>query len=321
MNQLPLIIVVVFVTMACMAWSLIALVQHISEQGKRKLKQRLTSNAPHGFEANAARSLLLQQQYTGLPPGLANRAVIRRMQNWLSQGMPRLPLARFLMVLVTVAILAGVIVGLLVGNVIAGLAGVITGGMAPCLVVSSRRKSRRKLFNAQLPEALDFLSRVLRSGQSFSTGLQMMGEELPQPIAGEFRRVYDQHSLGQAIDQGLREMAIRVGSTEFAFFVTAVIIQHQSGGDLAEVLGKISDMVRKRVRLAQTVKAKTAEGRFTGLVMVAFPAVMFAITYVIDPKRGDVMLSTSTGRIFIGVAVFLMLLGSFLIKQITTVKV
>jgi tight adherence protein B len=75
------------------------------------------------------------------------------------------------------------------------------------------------------------------------------------------------------------------------------------------------------VRLAQTVKAKTAEGRFTGLVMVAFPAVMFAITYVIDPKRGDVMLSTSTGRIFIGVAVFLMLLGSFLIKRITTVKV
>lgn len=320
MDQL-LLIIVVFVTVSCMAWSAIALVQHLSEPGKRKLQQRLTADASIGFESNTARSLLLQQQTTGLPAMLADRQAVQRMQNWLSQGLPRMPLSRFLIVLAVLALILGAMATMLAGSAIAGVAGAIIGASAPCLLVSSRRKSRRRLLNAQLPESLDFLSRILRSGQSFSTGLQMMADELPQPIAAEFRRVNDQHSLGQSIEQGLREVALRVGSTDFSFFATAVIIQRQSGGDLAEVLHNISDMVRKRLRLAQSVKAKTAEGRFTGLIMVAFPAVMFAITYFIDPKRGDVMLSTSMGRIFLGVALFLMALGSYLIKRITTVKV
>lgn len=316
-----LLLIIVFTAVACTAWSVILLVQHLSEPGKRKLQQRLSSDAPNEFGSGTGRSLLLQQQNTGLPASLAKRPVVRRMQHWLSQGFPQMPLARFLIVMAAVALTTATTAGLASGHGIVACLGAVFGALVPLFLVSSRRKSRRKLFNAQLPESLDFLSRVLRSGQSFSTGLQMMGEELPQPIAGEFLRVYDQHSLGQSIEQGLREMALRVGSTDFAFFATAVIIQRQTGGDLAEVLNNISEMVRKRLRLAQSVKAKTAEGRFTGLIMVAFPAIMFAITYFIDPKRGDVMLTTSMGHIFLGVAVGLMAFGSFLIKRITTVKV
>lgn len=320
MDQFPLIIIV-FAAVACIAWSAIRLVRHFSDPGKRKLQQRLSSDAPNGFEGGAGRSLLIQQQNTGLPPSLAKRPAVQRMQRWLSQAFPKMPLARFFIVMVAIAIVIGTTAGLVSGHGMVAFLGAVFGALLPLLVVSSRRKSRRKLFNSQLPESLDFLSRVLRSGQSFSTGLQMMGEELPQPIAGEFRKIYDQHSLGQSVEQGLRDLALRVGSTDFAFFATAVIIQRQTGGDLAEVLNNISDMIRKRLRLAQTVKAKTAEGRFTGLIMVAFPAVMFAITYFMDPKRGDVMLTTSTGQIFLAVAVGLMVFGSVLIKRITTVKV
>src|SRR5205085_6835476 len=102
-----------------------------------------------------------------------------------------------------------------------------------------------------------------------STGLQMMGEELPAPLAAEFRRCYDQHSLGTPLEDALKDMATHIESTDFAFFVTAVLIQRQTGGDLAEVLGNISKMIRGRLRLLQQVKAKTAEGRFTGYIMVA----------------------------------------------------
>src|SRR5437763_13379614 len=95
----------------------------------------------------------------------------------------------------------------------------------------------------QLPEALDFLARILRAGHSLTTGLQMMGTELPDPLAQEFRRCYDQHSLGQPLEDCLREMAARIESTEFQFFVTAVLIQRNTGGDLSQVLNNISSTI------------------------------------------------------------------------------
>jgi tight adherence protein B len=315
-----LLIFVVAIAFGCMAWGMVVLLGQLRAPEKRKLQQRLASENVFELESAPARSLLMQEQSTGLPKALAERAVVRGMQNWLNQAFPQMPLARFLILLLATTMVTGVIAGLLAGNLLMTSVGALTGAVLPYFIVSSRRKRRRSLFNMQLPDALDFLSRVLRSGQSFNTGLQMMADELPQPIAGEFRRCYDQHSLGQSIEQGLRDMASRMDSPNFAFFTTAVIIQRQCGGDLAEVLGNISDMIRKRIRLAQTVKSKTSEGRFTGYIMVAFPAVMFVVTYFIDPKRGNVMLFTSAGHILSGVAVGLQVFGLFLIKKITTVN-
>jgi tight adherence protein B len=148
-----------------------------------------------------------------------------------------------------------------------------------------------------------------------------MGEELPQPIGLEFRRCYDQHSLGQPLEECLKTMASRIESTDFAFFITAVLIQRQSGGDLSEVLRNISGMIRQRIRLQQHVKAKTAEGRFTGYILVAFPAVMFCIAYVMNPAYAGILVHTTTGLELLGTAFGLSMLGLFAIRQITTVKV
>jgi tight adherence protein B len=177
------------------------------------------------------------------------------------------------------------------------------------------------LFNEQLPEALEFLSRILKAGHSLSTGMQSMSEELPQPLAGEFSRCYDQHSLGQPMEECLKDMSTRVGSTDFAFFVTAVLVQRQTGGDLSEVLGNISGMIRGRIRLAQSVKAKTAEGRFTGYILVALPAVLFVVAYALNPKYAGVLLKTSTGLTLLGIAVCLQVMGLWAIRKITTIKV
>jgi tight adherence protein B len=195
------------------------------------------------------------------------------------------------------------------------------GCYLPVLVVNTRRARRQRTLSEQLPEALDFLSRILRAGHSFSTGLAMMGEELPQPLAGEFRRAYDQHSLGQPVDECLKDMSGRIESTDFAFFVTAVLIQRQTGGDLSEVLGNISGMIRKRMQLQNHVKAKTAEGRFTGYILTAFPAVMFFISYVLNPDYAGVLLKTSTGLMLLGTAFGLAMMGLVFIRRITTVRV
>ena len=159
------------------------------------------------------------------------------------------------------------------------------------------------------------------SGTSGSTGLAMMGEELPQPLASEFKTCYDQHSLGTPLEFAMREMSRRIDSTDFAFFVTAVLIQRQTGGDLSQVLGNISGMIRQRTRLQQYVKAKTAEGRFTGYILVAFPILMFFIAASMNPDYKKNLLEDPTGIMLLCVAGGLVLLGLFAIRKITTVRV
>jgi tight adherence protein B len=173
----------------------------------------------------------------------------------------------------------------------------------------------------QLPEALDFLSRILQAGHSFSTGIQMMSEELPDPLKSEFRRCYEQHSLGQPLEESLKDMAVRIESTDFAFFITAVLIQRQTGGDLSEVLKNISGMIRQRIRLQAHVKAKTAEGRFTGYILVAFPAVMFMLVSFMNPQYAHNLTGTSIGQKMLGTAFGLQMLGLWAIRKLTTVRV
>lgn len=316
-----LFILFVMLTAAAFTWGAMLLVMQLGAGERRKLQQRLSISGGSDSESTAARLQLIRDQSASLPRALRNLPMLRGLPDWLAQGLPQARLSRFLLVHVTLILTFAGLAGLFSGNLIMTLVGGAVGTIGPVFFVNSRRAARKRLFNGQLPEALDFLSRILRAGQSFSTGLQMMADELPHPIGGEFRRCYDQHSLGQTVEDGLREMARRVGSPDFAFFATAVIIQRQSGGDLAEVLRTISDTVRKRIRLAQSVKSKTAEGRLTGYIMVAFPSIMFALTYFIDPNRGNIMLFTPAGHVLIGLALGLQVFGLFLIKRITTVNV
>jgi tight adherence protein B len=316
-----LFILFVSLTAAAFTWGVMLLVLQIGTGERRKLQQRLTSVGGADPDATAARLQLIREQSASLPRALRGLPVLRGMPDWLAQGLPHARLSRFLLTLVTISFTLAALAGLLSGNLVMAAAGAVLGIAGPVFFVNNRRAARKRLFTLQLPEALDFLARVLRAGQSFSTALQMMADELPKPIGGEFRRCYDQHSLGQSIEDGLRDMARRVDSSDFAFFATAVIIQRQSGGDLAEVLRTISDTVRKRIRLGQSVKSKTAEGRLTGYVMVAFPSIMFALTYFIDPNRGNIMLFTPAGHVLIGLAVGLQVFGLFLIRKITAVNV
>jgi tight adherence protein B len=316
-----LLIILVALAVAALGWGASLLIPGVTEARKKRLSQRLSNDGPSHDLDHGNRALLLRSQNTGLPAYFDNNPTVASWQRWLNQGSPDTKLSKFLLIQAGLSVVLSVLGAAMTHNWLVVLLLGGAGVYAPYFVISSRRAKRRRLFNAQLPEALDFLSRVLRSGQSMSTGLQMMSDELPQPLAGEFRKCYDQHSLGQSLEDGLRDMAARVDSTDFAFFVTAVVIQRQSGGDLGEVLSNISTMVRKRLRLAQGVKSKTAEGRFTGYIMVAFPAVMFGIIYMINPEYGNVLMHTSLGHKFLLAAFGLQMFGLFLIKRITTVRV
>lgn len=314
--------ILVAASVATFAWVGVAAAVGATGGQRRKLQQRLSVERSDGLTAaGGGLSITIQLEVTGVPAFLARQPFVQRLNRHLVQAYPDRTLVRFLAKAAIYAMVFGGMTLLITTSVPVGLAAAAAGGYLPFLVLKSKRAKRQRLIALQLPDSLDFLTRILRAGHSLSTGLQMMGDELPQPLSGEFRRAYEQHSLGLSLEEALREAAIRIESSDFAFFVTAVLIQRQTGGDLSEVLRNISSMIRGRVRLSQHVKAKTAEGRFTGYILVAFPAVMFLISYYLNPAYAGVLINDPGGRMLLGTAVGLQLLGLFAIKKITTVKV
>jgi len=313
-------------TVAAFAWGVTALVLGATQGDRRKLTERLTgtsgsAGSPAGPSGAGGSSRVAHSGADHLPPVLARLAVMRSLQRQLVHAFPEVSVARFLGLSAGFAAGAGLVaIVLWDSGVMAGVSCGL-GAIAPYMAVARRKNRRQRQLTEQLPEALDFLQRILRAGHSLSTGLSMMGDELPQPLGGEFRRCYDQHSLGQPLEDALREMARRIESTDFAFFVTAVLIQRQTGGDLSQVLGNISGVLRQRIRLSQFVKAKTAEGRFTGYVLVAFPILMFFIASTMNKDYKRNLLENSTGQTMLAVAGGLVILGLVTIRKITTVKV
>ena len=144
---------------------------------------------------------------------------------------------------------------------------------------------------------------------------------MPDPIAGEFARVFHEQNLGIKIEEAMLNMANRVDQMDVRFFVTAVLIQRQTGGDLAEVLDKIGSVIRERIQLLGTVRALTAEGRLSGWVLFLLPVLVFFVALVVSPEYASQLVETETGRMMLGIALGMDLMGMALIKKIVNIKV
>lgn len=286
-----------------------------------RLKDRLTKSIEHEVQSSLAKSIRRRTGLDEVQGILGQFEIFHEVNKTLLQSAPNLTLQKFLWIVLASGVGTMFVVFLITTGFVVSLVACVLGGAVPFLVLMHKRNKRQRLIADQLPDALDFLCRALRAGHSMATGFQLMADELPQPIAGEFRRVYEQHSLGASLEDCLRAAVDRVESSDFAFFVTAVLIQRQTGGDLSEVLGNIGAMIRHRVRLQQHVKAKTAEGRFTGYILAAFPAVMFVVSYCINKEYAGRLLEETVGMVMLGGAFTLQLIGLLVIRRITTVEV
>jgi tight adherence protein B len=313
--------IVIALAVASAVWGVAQLVTHRLSGEKKRLKHRLSIEHSGAREASVHRTILIQSETKGLSAVLARQRIFNGLYCALLQTWPEMPLTRFIGITLGSGVMMFVVLGAMFNSAPMGGVAALLGMYVPFLALTAKRNRRQQALANQLPDALDFLSRILRAGHSLSTGLHMMGEELPKPLATEFRKCYAQHSLGQSLEDALKEMSGKIESTDFAFFVTAVLIQRQTGGDLSEVLNNISGMIRQRIRLQQHVKAKTAEGRFTGYILVAMPALLFMIAYYLNPEYSGTLLHTSTGLKMLGVSFVLQVLGLLAIRKLTTVKV
>ncbi len=200
------------------------------------------------------------------------------------------------------------------------LGGVI-GFALPWVWLSFRRSRRFKRFEKQLPDALELMSRALRSGHSLASGLSVVATEMPAPISTEFHNCYEEQNLGIPIDKALLNMLDRMPNVDLQFFITAVAIQRQAGGDLAEILNKISGLVRERFKILGQVKALTGEGRISGIVLMALPIVLFFTVYYLNADYVMVLFEHEDGRKMMTGAIILQILGAFAIRKICDIKV
>ncbi len=194
-------------------------------------------------------------------------------------------------------------------------------GFLPLMWILFRRKRRMKAFAAQLPDALEMLSRSLRSGQSIGFGFNMVSSEMAAPIGKEFGRVFEEQNLGVPLDDSLRGMTERIPNLDLKFFSTAVILQRQTGGDLAEILDKIGSLIRERFRIWGQVQALTGEGRMSGVVLLGLPFVLFLAVYQLNPDYISVLFTDPMGKKMLFVAVVMQVIGALVIRKIVNIKV
>ncbi|HXG12984.1 MAG TPA: type II secretion system F family protein [Gemmataceae bacterium] len=185
----------------------------------------------------------------------------------------------------------------------------------------NKRRVRLKTFAAQLPDALELVARALRAGHSLAAGMHVVAEEMPSPIADEFGRVYDEQNLGISMEEAMENMCQRVPNLDLRFFVTSVAIQRQTGGDLAEILDKIGYVIRERFRILGQVKALTAEGRLSGVVLIALPFVLFLAVLHIKPDYVAMLWTDPRGIKMSVFALIMQIVGALVIKKIVNIKV
>ena len=198
--------------------------------------------------------------------------------------------------------------------------GLITSVLPLCWL-KMRRKRRFARFGAQLPDALSLLGRALRSGNSLNSGLNMIVEEMSDPIGTEFQIAYEEQNLGIPIEQALKNMMTRIPNLDLKFFVTAVAIQRQTGGDLAEIIDKICEVIRERFKILGMVQALTGEGRLSGAVLMALPIAIFIAVYYLNQDYVMLLFTNELGKKMIGFGIIMQILGAICIKKIIDIKV
>lgn len=211
--------------------------------------------------------------------------------------------------------------GLLLMGPAAALAGAGAFAALPYVFVRKKRAKRLDQMEEQFPEALDFLARSMRAGHAFSISLEMVGQELPDPLGQEFRTLFNEQNLGAPLDLALHNFTNRVPLLDCRFFTSSVLLQKQTGGNLSEILSRLSYVIRERFRLKGQVKAASAHGRMTATILTLLPIGTLLALLVVAPGYLQGMAADPDGKKMIGGAVIAQLLGNFFIKKIINIKV
>jgi tight adherence protein B len=226
-----------------------------------------------------------------------------------------------MLAMIAAALVSGVICMLFIKVPIFWIAAAVFGSFVPYIFLRHKRTQRMKKFEEQFPEALDLLSRAIRAGHAFQTAMGMVADELPSPVGVEFKKAFEQQNFGLPLRDVLDQIAERVPILDVKFFVTAVTIQRETGGNLAEILDNLAHVVRERFKILRQVRVHTAHGRFTGYVLMALPpSLAIALTFI-NPEHMNLLFTERMGKMMIFGAIVMQTIGYLWIRKIIKIEV
>jgi tight adherence protein B len=289
---------------------------------QRQLERRLREvSAPPEVQA-AADTVLVKSNSDAL---LDRFAASTRGGVWLvnliEQSGVRTTPSAIIMSSVGSAVIAAFVAGVLVRRGWVMPVAAALGVCLPVMFLLRKRSVRLRKFEEMFPEALDLLSRAVKAGHAFQTAMNMAAEELPDPVGPEFRKTFDQQNFGLPLRDALNAMSERIPIIDVKFFVTAVLIQRETGGNLSEILDNLSHVVRERFKVLRQVRVHTAHGRFTGWVLLALPAGLGVVMSFINPEHMQLLYREPMGRMMLIGAVVMQTIGFFWIKRVIKIEV
>jgi len=287
----------------------------------KQIRKKLKELASH---SRAEVSLMGQTRPLSDVPWL-NRFLSRiplavRMDNFLVKAGVSYPLGVFLLLSVVLALVGFILLSMFSQGFLFSLLGLALG-FVPFAVLKSIKNRRMKKFEEQLPDALDMIARSLRAGHALSGGLEMVGQEFPEPLGPEFTKTVTQITFGVGIEQALRNLAVRIDCPDLKFLVVSVIVQRESGGNLGEIIETIGRLIRERYRLQGKIRSLAAEGKLSGIILVILPFVAAVLLSMVRPGYVGVLFTDPVGQVLVVVAVIMMFFGIVVIKKLINIKI
>ncbi len=243
------------------------------------------------------------------------------LQKMLAQGNVDVRAGNFLVLCAISAVIFAVIAFFAGGNLIFGWVGAILGFFLPYAYASHMRTKRFQKFEEKFPEAIDTLARAVRAGHAFTTALEMIANEVSEPVAGEFRQLYEEQKFGLPVRDALVNLADRIPLVDVKFFVTAVMLQRETGGNLAEILDNLSYVIRERFKILRQVRVHTAQGRLTMVLLMALPPTIVLVMSLMNPGFIRPLFTDPIGHALIVGGITLQTLGYFFIRKIIRIQV
>ena len=244
----------------------------------------------------------------------------RKMDLFLIQTNVSYPLGVFLLLSIVVALAGFLLVLIITKSFLFSLPGMVFG-LLPYFVLKIIKARRMKKFEEQLPDALDMIARSLRAGHALSGGLEMVGQEFPEPLGPEFARTVRQITFGVNLERALRNMSERVDCPDLKFLVVSVMIQRESGGNLGEIMENIGRIIRERFQLRGKIRTLAAEGKFSAIILIVLPFLIALALFFINPDYIKELINDTKGRMIIAGAIVMMGVGVYFMKRIIDIKV
>jgi tight adherence protein B len=244
-----------------------------------------------------------------------------RLQDYIAQAGVKVRVGKLVLLSGVAGLGVYVVVGRFYPQVpIAAALGLAATGL-PFAYVGYQRAKRLQQFEERFPEALDLLGRAVRAGHAFTTGLEMIAKESPEPIASEFRTTFEEQNFGLPLRDALLNMTERIPSIDVRFFVTALLIQKETGGNLAEILDGLARVIRDRFRIYREVRVRTAQGRLTAGILIALPIFMLILLMVMNPSYMRILFEDPRGATILTVAAGMQIIGSIMLWKIIHIEV